>query len=152
MRDGLTDDAVRRVLEQVRVIALVGASAKPQRASHGVGNYLAGLGYRVIGVNPGLAGPGIAGQQLYGNPVVARLADLGETVDMVEIFRRSEDVPPVVEQALALRPGIKVVWMQLGIWNDAAAAQARAAGATVVMDRCPAIEIPRLFAAGWRRG
>lgn len=147
MTDGLDDDAIRTLLSGVRTIALVGASHKPERAAHGVGNFLAAWGYRVIGVNPGLAG-----QALYGTTVAATLSEISEPVDMVDIFRRAEDVPPVVDEALAALAGLKAVWMQLGIVNAPAAEAARDAGLTVVMDRCPAIEIPRLFPAGWKRG
>lgn len=134
-----SDDDLRRILTETRVIALVGASANPDRPSHRVGWYLARRGYRVIPVNPGLAG-----QSLFGETVVARLADLPGGVDMVDIFRRSEEVGPVVADALASLPGLRTVWMQLGVVNEAAADAARAKGVEVVMDRCPAIEIPRL--------
>lgn len=133
------DDAIARLLASVRTIALVGWSPKPDRPSHGVARYLAGRGYRVIPVNPG-----VAGQAALGTTVRARLSDIAEPVDMVDIFRRSEEVGPVVEEALAALPGLRAVWMQLGVVNKAAAAAARARGLTVVMDRCPAIEIPRL--------
>jgi hypothetical protein len=129
------------------VIGLVGASANPDRASHRVGNYLARLGYRVIGVNPGLAG-----QTLFGQPVVARIASLPPETDTLDLFRRTEDVPPAVAEALAALPALQTVWMQLGIRNEDAAAAARARGVDVVQDRCPAIEIPRLFPGGWRPG
>lgn len=133
------DDDLRRILTETRVIALVGASANPERPSHRVGWYLARQGYRVIPVNPGLAG-----QALFGETVVARLTDLPPEVDMVDIFRRSEEVGPVVDAALDALPNLRTVWMQLGVVNEAAASAARAKGIEVVMDRCPAIEIPRL--------
>ncbi len=134
-----THDDLRRILSETRVIALVGASANPDRPSHRVGWFLARHGYRVIPVNPGLAG-----QSLFGETVVARLSDIKEAVDMVDIFRRSEEVGPVVDEALAALPSLRTVWMQLGVVNEAAAEAARARGVEVVMDRCPAIEIPRL--------
>ncbi|AJE47950.1 CoA-binding protein [Celeribacter indicus] len=137
--DLLTDDDIARILRDTKVIALVGASPRPERPSHGVGNFLAARGYKVIPVNPGQAG-----RELFGQTVVASLAEVGEPVDMVDIFRRSEDVPEVVEDALKHLKNLKYVWMQLGIVNEKAAALARAQGAEVVMDRCPAIEIPRL--------
>ena len=132
---------MRQILRDTRVIALVGWSARPERPSHGVAAYLARRGYRVIPVNPGLAGRVTA----WGEPVRARLADIAEAVDMVDIFRNSDAVEAVVDEALAVLPGLRVVWMQLGVRNEAAAGKARAAGVDVVMDRCPAIEIPRLF-------
>jgi predicted CoA-binding protein len=133
-----SDADIARILTTVRTIAVVGWSPKPDRPSHGVARFLAVRGYRVIPVNPG-----VAGQPALGTTVSASLADIGEPVDMVDIFRRSEEVAPVVEQALAL-PGLKAIWMQLGVQDEAVAATARARGIAVVMDRCPAIEIPRL--------
>ncbi|THD84528.1 CoA-binding protein [Aliigemmobacter aestuarii] len=135
-----TDETLRRILRDSRVIALVGWSPIPDRPSHRVARFLAGRGYRVIPVNPGQAGQDSG----LGEPVRASLAEIGEAVDMVDIFRRSEEVGAVVDEALARLPGLKTIWMQLGVIDDAAAARARAAGVTVVMDRCPAIEIPRL--------
>jgi len=136
--DGLSDAEVADVLRAARVIAVVGWSPKPDRPSHRVAAYLAARGHSVIPVNPG-----VAGQAALGTVVRASLADITEPVDMVDIFRRSEEVGPVVTEALTL-PGLRVIWMQLGIVNAPAAAEARARGVTVVMDRCPAIEIPRL--------
>lgn len=136
MSDGLTDEAVAAILRGVRSIALVGWSPRPDRPSHRVARFLAARGYRVIPVNPGQAG-----QQALGETVVASLAEAGP-VDMVDIFRRSEEAGAVVDEAIAA--GAKVVWMQLGIADQAAAARARAAGLQAVMNRCPAIEIPRL--------
>lgn len=133
-----TDDRIRAILQDVGTIALVGWSPKPDRPSHRVAAYLAGRGYRVIPVNPGAAG-----QQALGEVVRASLAEIDGSVDMVDIFRRSGDVPPVVEDALKLK-GLKAIWMQLGISHAEAAARAEAAGVQVVQDRCPAIEIPRL--------
>ncbi|WP_298494572.1 CoA-binding protein [uncultured Maritimibacter sp.] len=141
--DKLTDDQIRDILSRTRIIALVGYSANATRASNSVARFLVAQGYRVIPVNPGLAG-----QTALGETVVASLADIPSDVeiDMVDIFRRSEDVPPVVEDALAHLPHLKTIWMQLGIVNEAAADQAHAKGIEVVMNRCPAIEIPRLAA------
>jgi predicted CoA-binding protein len=133
-----TDAKIRSILTEVKTIALVGWSPKPDRPSHRVAAYLAARGYRVIPVNPGAAG-----QTAVGETVRASLAEIEGPVDMVDIFRRSEDVPPVVEEALKL-PGLKAIWMQLGITNAQAAAEAEARGVQVVQDRCPAIEIPRL--------
>ncbi len=132
-----SDELIARVLRETRVIALVGASKNPMRPSHSVMRYLQGRGYRVIPVNPGLAG-----QILLGEKVCASLSEIAEPIDMVDVFRRSEAVPPVVDEAIA--KGAKTVWMQLGVRHDAAAARAEAAGLTVIMERCPAIEIPRL--------
>lgn len=133
----MTDDAdLRDILTSVTSIAVVGWSPKPERPSHGVAAFLARRGYRVIPVNPGQAG-----QTALGETVRATLAEAGP-VDMVDIFRRSDEAGAVVDQAIAT--GAKVVWMQLGVVDEAAAARARAAGLRVVMDRCPAIEIPRL--------
>ncbi len=133
----MTDDAeVRDILTTVRSSAVVGWSPRPDRPSHGVAAYLARRGYRVIPVNPGQAG-----QMALGETVRATLSEAGP-VDMVDIFRRSEEAGAVVDEAIAT--GAKVVWMQLGVVDESAAARARAAGLRVVMDRCPAIEIPRL--------
>ena len=133
-----TDAKIRSMLTEVKTIALVGWSPKPDRPSHRVAAYLAARGYRVIPVNPGASG-----QIALGETVRASLAEIEGPVDMVDIFRRSEDVPPVVEEALKL-PGLKAIWMQLGIRNVHEAAEAEARGVQVVQDRCPAIEIPRL--------
>jgi uncharacterized protein len=131
-----TDSDIRDILTSVKTIAVVGWSPKPDRPSHGVAAFLKRRGYRVIPVNPGQAG-----QQAMGETVVATLAEAGP-VDMVDIFRRSEEAGAVVDAAIAAQS--KVVWMQLGVIDEAAAARARAAGLRVVMNRCPAIEIPRL--------
>lgn len=135
----MTDDDIRRLLTEVRTIAVVGWSPKPERPSHRVAAFLKGKGFRVIPVNPGQAG-----EVALGEVVRASLAEIGGGVDMVDIFRRSEEAGAVVDEALAVLPGLKAVWMQLGVIDTAAAARARAAGIDVVMDRCPAIEMPRL--------
>lgn len=133
------DARISTILTQTKVIALVGWSPKPDRPSHGVARFLKARGYRVIPVNPGQAGV-----QALGEVVRASLSDISEPVDMVDIFRRSEAVGPVVEEALRVLPGLKTVWMQLGVINEPAAEAARAKGVQVVMNQCPAIEIPRL--------
>jgi predicted CoA-binding protein len=134
--DGLSDDEIRALLSATKRIALVGASSKPERPSYEVMRFLLGRGFDVVPVNPGLAG-----QRLQGQLVVASLEAAGP-LDMVDLFRNAAEVgPPVAE---AIRLGAKSVWMQLGVINEAAAAKAREAGLTVVMDRCPAIEMPRL--------
>ncbi|MBW6416782.1 CoA-binding protein [Celeribacter sp. PS-C1] len=137
--DQLTDADIARILGDTKVIALVGASPKPERPSHQVGKFLAARGYKVIPVNPGQAG-----KELFGQTCVATLADISEPVDMVDIFRKPEVTGQVVDDALHELQGLKYIWMQLDIVNEKAAALARAQGAEVVMDRCPAIEIPRL--------
>lgn len=134
--DGLDDAAIRAVLLGTRRVALVGASANPERAAHEIQGVLQEEGYAVTPVNPGLAG-----QTLQGRTVVASLDDAAP-LDMVDVFRNSANVPPVVDDAIRL--GAKVIWMQLGVIHEEAAARARAAGMTVVMDRCPAIELRRL--------
>lgn len=124
------------LLSNVKAIGLVGASANPSRPSHGVMAFLLARGYTVIPINPGLAG-----QQLLGKTVYANLADVPVALDMIDIFRNSDAVPAVVDEALTLRPLPRIIWMQLGVHNDAAAAKAEAAGLAVVMNRCPAIEL-----------
>ncbi|MDB5394608.1 MAG: hypothetical protein JWM91_2114 [Rhodospirillales bacterium] len=133
-----SDSGLRRLLQDTKTIALVGASPKANRASHGVMAFLQRSGYRVIPVNPV-----VAGQVILGETVYATLAEIGETIDMVDVFRRAEDTPPVAEEAVAI--GAKSLWLQLGIANDEAAAIATEGGLDVVMDRCTAIEVERLL-------
>ena len=131
----------RRIKDETKVIAVVGLSPKSDRPSWGVARYLQGLGNRIIPDNPGPAGERILGETVY--PDLASIpADAG--VDMVDIFRRSDAVPAIVDEALAHLPDLKVIWMQLGVTHDEAAARAQTAGKTVVQDRCPKIEYPRL--------
>ena len=131
-----TDTAIRDLLLRTRRIAVVGASARPDRPSHGVAGFLLARGYDVTPVNPGLAG-----QTLHGRAVAASLEEAGP-LDLVDIFRRSSEAGAVVDAAIRL--GAKSVWMQLGVIDEAAAERARDAGLAVVMDRCPAIEWRRL--------
>jgi uncharacterized protein len=143
--DSYPDDLIRATLKSVRTIAMVGASDNPARPSFFVLKYLLERGYRVIPVNPGKAGGAFLGQTVY-----ARLADIPEPVDMVDIFRASEAAGGVTDEALAMQPLPKVIWMQLTVRNDAAAARAEAAGLTVIMNRCPKIEYGRLSSEiGW---
>ena len=135
--DDYSDAYLRDILTSVRTIAVVGASPRPHRPSHGVMRYLQRQGYRALPVNPFAAGDSLLGERCY-----AALAEIPEPVDMVDIFRRSELAGAAVDDAIAI--GAKVVWLQLGVIDAAAAARAEAHGIKVVMDRCPAIEIPRL--------
>lgn len=134
-----SDDFLREILTRTKVIALVGLSANTVRASNAVAHYMAQRGYRVIGVNPGLAG-----QVMFGETVYPDLQSIPDAVDMVDIFRRSEDVAPIVDAALARWPQLQTIWMQLGVTDPQAAAVAEARGVDVVQDRCPKIEISRL--------
>ena len=131
------DAKLRSILQRVKTIALVGASSNWNRPSYFVMKYLQGKGYRVIPVNPATAGETLLGETIY-----ARLGDIPVPIDMVEVFRTSDKVPPVVDEAIAV--GAKVVWMQLGVRNDDAAKRAEDAGLKVVMNRCPKIEHSRL--------
>ncbi|MCK0195572.1 CoA-binding protein [Ancylobacter sp. 6x-1] len=141
--DRYDDATIKDWLQRVRTIAVVGASPNPSRPSHGVARYLALHGYRVLCVNPGQAGRDIAGL-----PTYARLADIPEPIDMVDVFRAPEYLGAVVEEALALSPRPKLIWGQLGVRDDAAARRAEAQGVAVIMNRCPAIEMPRLQVTG----
>jgi predicted CoA-binding protein len=125
------------LLRNVRTVAMVGASDRPDRPSNGVMKFLQNQGYRVIPVNPT-----ITGEHIHGEYVWRELSQIGEPIDMVDIFRRSSEVGPIVDQAIAI--GAKAVWMQLGVVDEDAAARAEAAGLKVVMDHCPKIEILRL--------
>lgn len=141
MTEHYSDDLIRQVLTRTRTIALVGASANPARPSHGVMRYLQREGYRVIPVNPGLEGQSLNGERVY-----ARLADIPEKIDMVDIFRNSAQAGAASDEGVAI--GARFIWMQLDVRDEAAAKRAEAAGLTVVMNRCPAIEIPRLGIGG----
>jgi len=144
--DSYPDPYIKNILTTTKTLALVGASANPARPSFIVLKYLTERGYKVIPVNPGLTGQKICGQE-----VVASLKDINEPLDMVEIFRNSEAAGPIVDEALALVPKPKVIWMQLSVRNDAAAARAEAQGVRVVMNRCPKIEYGRLSGEiGWQ--
>ena len=143
--DNMDDGDIHRILLETRKIALVGASPNTSRPSHGVMQFLLSQGYDVHPVRPGV-------DKVLGQPAYATLADVPGPVDMVDIFRRSDRAGGVVDEAIAV--GARSVWMQLGVIDQEAAARARAAGLCAVMDRCPAIEIPRLGlwrAAGRRR-
>lgn len=136
------DDVLRGILKDVRTIAMVGASANWNRPSNFAMKYLQGKGYKVIPINPGQAGGEILGETVY-----AKLADVPGPIDMVDVFRASDAVGPIMDEALRLKDakGVKVVWMQLGVRNDEAAARGEAAGLKVIMNRCPKIEYGRLF-------
>ncbi|PNG26718.1 CoA-binding protein [Methylocella silvestris] len=135
----LSGDEIRAILHKVKTIAVVGASANPDRPSYEVAAFLLSRGYEVTAVNPGLAG-----QTLLGAPVVASLKDLAAPVDMVDIFRNSAAAREVVTEILALNWRPSVIWMQLGVVNETAAALARAQGIMVIMNRCPKIDYIQL--------
>lgn len=135
-----SDICLRTILRRTKTVALVGISANPVRPSYFVARYLTLKGMRVIGVNPGLAG-----QSLFGETVYADLTSIPDEVDMVDIFRRSEAVGPIVYEALARWPQLQTIWMQIGVTNQAAADAAEARGVDVVQNRCPKIEYQRLF-------
>jgi len=137
-----TDARLTEILTRTRTIALVGFSNNPDRASHKVARFLAEQGYRVIPVNPGLSGQSFMGEEI--------VADLGQIpvdakVDMLDVFRRSEHVPPIVEAALAALPDLKTIWLQIGVTSGEARAMAEARGLDFVEDRCPKIEHARLI-------
>ena len=143
--DSYPDDLIRSILKSTKTIALVGASANEVRPSYFVLKYLLGRGYRMFPVNPGIAGTQILGAKVYGS-----LAEIPEPLDVVEIFRNSEAADGIVDEALALDPLPKVIWMQLSVRNDAAAARAEARGVQVIMNRCPKIEYGRISGEiGW---
>lgn len=137
--DSYDDTYIRSILNTVKSIAVVGVSPKTVRPSYFVFKYLLERGYRMIPVNPGQAGGELLGEKVY-----ATLADIPEPVDMVDIFRNSDAAPGIVREALVLNPRPSVIWMQLGVRNDAAATLAEEAGLKVVMNRCPKIEYGRL--------
>jgi predicted CoA-binding protein len=134
------DEDIRQLLEETRTIAMIGASGRPDRPSYGVMAYLQSRGYRVIPVNPQ-----ITGEHIHGEFVFRELSQIGEPIDMVDIFRRPQAAGEAVDEAIAA--GAKSVWLQIGVVNQEAAARAEAAGLKVVMDRCPKIDIPRLGVA-----
>ena len=143
--DSYDNSYIAGILNSVRTVAIVGASANDVRPSYFVAKYLIDKGFEVYPVNPGHAGKEILGRMTY-----ARLADVPVAIDMVDIFRASIAVPPIVDEVLALRPLPKVIWMQLKVRHDEAAARAEAAGIKVVMNRCPKIEYGRLSGEiGW---
>lgn len=143
--DAYADPYIRGILNTVKTIAMVGASANTSRPSYFAFKYLLERGYNMIPVNPGQAGKEILGRKVY-----AHLSEIPEPIDMVDIFRSSDRAMPIVEEALALKPRPQVIWMQLGVRNDEAAAKAEAAGMKVVMNRCPKIEYGRLSSEiGW---
>ncbi|SDE15505.1 hypothetical protein SAMN04488105_101231 [Salipiger thiooxidans] len=134
-----SDAFLKEILRRTRVIAVVGVSLNPVRPSYYVARYLSQRGFRVIGVNPGHAGA-----QLFGETVRSSIAELPPEVDMLDLFRRSEAVGPLVDEALEHLPGLRTVWMQIGVENAEAAARAESRGIDVVMNRCPKIEYQRL--------
>lgn len=137
------DALIKSILRSVKTIAMVGASTNWNRPSYFAMKYLQDKGFRVIPVNPQ-----VAGQQILGEKVYASVRDIPEKIDMVDVFRASEHVPPIADDAIAI--GAKILWMQLGVRNDAAAEKAEKAGLTVVMNRCPKIEYGRLSGElGW---
>lgn len=135
-----SDAYLSDILKRARSVAVVGVSANPVRPSYFVARYLSLKGYKVIPVNPGHAG-----KTLFGQTVVASLSDISQPVDMVDIFRRSEAVPPIVDEALETFPNLQTIWMQIGVTHEEAAQQAESKGVKVVQNRCPKIEYQRLF-------
>lgn len=135
-----SDQLLKDVLTRSRRVAVVGVSLNPVRPSYFVARYLNLKGYTVIPVNPRYRG-----EVLFGQRVLAELAEIKDGVDMVDIFRRSEAVPPIVDEALTLLPGLQTIWMQIGVAHAEAAAKAEARGVTVIQNRCPKIEYQRLY-------
>ncbi|WP_425085548.1 CoA-binding protein [Ruegeria profundi] len=135
-----SDEFLRSILKRTKTVAVVGVSMNEVRPSFYVARYLSLKGFTVIPVNPGHAG-----KQLFGQTVRASLSEITKDVDMVDIFRRSEAVPPIVDEALEVFPSLRTVWMQIGVEHAEAAAKAEARGVDVVMNRCPKIEYQRLF-------
>lgn len=140
MTQQYSDAFLKQILTRTRRIAVVGVSMNPVRPSYYVARYLALKGYEVVPVNPGHAG-----EILFGQPVVATLGDIESAVDMVDIFRRPEHVPPIVDAALLAFPELQTIWMQIGVIHEGAAAKAQARGVDVIMDLCPKIEYQRLY-------
>ncbi|MGJ8618326.1 MAG: CoA-binding protein [Sulfitobacter sp.] len=135
-----SDDLLKAVLTRTKRIAIVGVSMNPVRPSYYVARYLALKGFDIVPINPSSAG-----EVLFGKPVLASLGDIEGGVDMVDIFRRSEAVPEIVDEALELFPKLQTIWMQIGVEHAEAAAKAEARGVTVIQNRCPKIEYQRLF-------
>lgn len=135
-----SDETLKEILNRTKTVAVVGVSMNPVRPSYYVARYLSLKGYTVIPVNPGHAG-----KQLFGQEVRGALSECPADVDMVDIFRRSEHVPPIVQEALTVFPKLRTIWMQIGVDHAEAAAEAEARGVDVVMNRCPKIEYQRLF-------
>ncbi|GGO56573.1 hypothetical protein SAMN05444398_105147 [Roseovarius pacificus] len=140
MSNDYSDAYLRDILTRTRRVAVVGVSMNPVRPSYYVARYLSLKGFEVVPVNPGHAG-----ETVFGARVVASLSKIEGGVDMVDIFRRPEHVPPIVDEALEAFPDLQTIWMQIGVVNEEAAEKARARGVDVVMDRCPKIEYQRLF-------
>ncbi|MBJ3762097.1 CoA-binding protein [Maribius pontilimi] len=136
----MNDADLKRILQGTKRVACLGVSTNPVRPSYFVARYLSMKGFEVWPVNPAYAG-----DRLFGREIAADLADLPDGIEMLDIFRASEHVPGIVDHALRVMPGLRVIWMQIGVRHEAAAARARAAGIEVVMDRCPKIEYQRLF-------
>ena len=134
------DDTLRQILKSLKVVAVVGVSLNPVRPSYFVARYLTLKGFDIIPVNPGHAG-----ETVFSRTVVARLSDIDRPVDMVDIFRRSDAVPEIADEAMAHLQGLKTIWMQIGVEHAQAAAKAEAAGLSVIQNRCPKIEYQRLF-------
>ena len=140
MDETYSDAELRKVLGAVKTVAIVGISTNPARPSYFVGRYLGLKGYTVIPINPGHAG-----KTLFGKTIIDDLENVSQSVDMIDIFRKSEAVPEIVDQVLEKFQNLKCIWMQIGVQHEAAAAKARARGVTVIMNRCPKIEYQRLF-------
>lgn len=140
MKEHYSDRQLKDILARTKRVAVVGMSMNEVRPSFYVARYLKLKGFEVIPVNPGHAG-----KQAFGQTVVAQLRDIEGEVDMVDIFRRSEHVPPIVDEALEAFPGLQTIWMQIGVWHEEAAEKARKRGVDVIMNRCPKIEYQRLF-------
>lgn len=135
-----SDAFLKSTLQKAEIVAVVGVSMNPVRPSYYVARYLSLKGFTVIPVNPGHAG-----KDLFGQTVRGSLSEIEEPVDMVDIFRRSEAIPPIVDEALEVFPNLRTIWMQIGVEHAEAAATARSRGVDVIMNRCPKIEYQRLF-------